>query len=126
MIMLRVRALETLGRLMHFSLEAGAMAEAARGVCICLTKDAFPLVRIKAVRTLERISKYSNTKSVIEPFIPDILAYLAEILGEYDRNSLRLLKHLFIQFPEATAPFAPSFSQKLTAFLLESMKELSA
>jgi hypothetical protein len=58
--------------------------QAVEGVYICLTKDTYPLVRIKAATAFNCILKHKSAKDLVKPLLSDILTVYLQLLEHYD------------------------------------------
>ena len=65
-------------------LDVEVVRKAVEGIYICLTKDAIPLVRIKAAIAFNCILKHKTAKDLVRPLLKDILTVYLQLLEQYD------------------------------------------
>ena len=56
------------------------MQKAVEGIYVCLTKDTYPLVRIKAASAFNCILKHKMAKDMVQPLLKDILTVYLQLL----------------------------------------------
>ena len=66
------------------------MKKAVEGIYICLTTDPQPLVRIKAAQAFHCMLKHKGVKTLVHPFLKEILQAYVALVEKYD---LEILVH---------------------------------
>ena len=69
-------------------LDADMIKKAVEGIYICLTKDQYALVRIKAASAFNCILKHKSAKDLVQPLLKDILTVYLQLLENYDLENI--------------------------------------
>jgi hypothetical protein len=85
---LRARAVDIFTEYGSMELEIEVVKRAVEGIYICLTKDAHPLVRIKAASAFNCILKHKTAKDLVRPLLKDILTVYLQLLEHYDLENI--------------------------------------
>lgn len=81
---LRARAVDIFTEYGTMELDLDVVRKAVEGIYICLTKDSYPLVRIKAAIAFNCILKHKAAKDLVQPLLKDILTVYLQLLDSYD------------------------------------------
>lgn len=83
------------------------LTKAIKGIYQCLTKDTSALVRIKAALALNPIISNKDSKSLLQPYLQEILEVYLKLIEQYDLEQVVSALELFIcDFAENIGPFA--------------------
>ena len=85
---LRARAVDIFTEYGSMELEIDVVRKAVEGIYLCLTKDAYPLIRIKAAIAFNCILKHKTAKQLIQPLLKDVLTVYLQLLDSYDLENI--------------------------------------
>ena len=85
---LRARAVDIFTEYGTMELDLEVVKKAVQGIYVCLTKDNYPLVRIKAAIAFNCILKHKAAKDMVQPLLKDILTVYLQLLENYDLQNI--------------------------------------
>lgn len=85
---LRARAVDIFSDYGSMELDVDMIKKAVEGIYLCLTKDEYPLVRIKAASAFNCILKHKAAKDLVQPLLQDILTVYLQLLEHYDLENI--------------------------------------
>lgn len=104
---LRARAVDIFTEYGSMELDIEVVKRAVEGIYLCLTKDSYPLVRIKAAIAFNCILKHKTAKELVQPLLKDILTVYLQLLDNYDlENIVNSLESIVEDFAGEIGPFA--------------------
>ena len=104
---LRARAVDIFTEYGTMELDLEVVKKAVQGIYVCLTKDNYPLVRIKAAIAFNCILKHKAAKDMVQPLLKDILTVYLQLLENYDlQNIVNSLQSIVEDFANEIGPFA--------------------
>jgi len=104
---LRARAVDIFTEYGSMELDIEVVRKAVEGIYLCLTKDSYPLVRIKAALAFNCILKHKTAKDLVQPLLKDILTVYLQLLDSYDlENIVNSLESIVEDFAGEIGPFA--------------------